>query len=104
MLSNVLRRHALIWQQPTPFKIFYAEQFRVTLKHRQSPDRATTKTRHDSEFAVAQKLALQWMIFSKKLIKAMKSAFLLTGQRCDFIYRSLKPANGKNPRDMRARA
>jgi adenosine deaminase len=85
-----------------PFKILYQEKFRVTLN---TDNRLMSNTSMTQEFEVASEtFALTVDDFEKISINAMKSAFLPYSQRCDFIYRTLKPGYARIRETMRARA
>jgi len=72
-----------------PFKILYQEKFRVTLN---TDNRLMSDTNMTGEFeAAAQTFGLGLDDFEKITINAMKSAFLPYGQRCDLIYKMIKP-------------
>ena len=72
-----------------PFKILYQQKFRVTLNTDNRLMSSTTMTR---EFEVAQDaFGLSLDDFEKITINAMKSAFLPYAERCDFIYKAIKP-------------
>lgn len=72
-----------------PFKILYQEKFRVTLN---TDNRLMSSTSMTDEFAAAaDTFGLALDDFEKITINAMKSAFLPYGQRCDFIYKTIKP-------------
>lgn len=72
-----------------PFKILYQEKFRVTLN---TDNRLMSDTTMTKEFAAAATtFGLTLDDFEKITINAMKSAFLPYGQRCDLIYKTIKP-------------
>ncbi|MGA7629753.1 MAG: adenosine deaminase [Terriglobales bacterium] len=72
-----------------PFKILYQEKFRVTLN---TDNRLMSSTTMTQEFeAAAETFGLNIDDFEKITINAMKSAFLPYDQRCDFIYKKIKP-------------
>ncbi len=76
-----------------PFKILYQEKFRVTLN---TDNRLMSDTIMTREFeAAAETFGLSLDDFEKITINAMKSAFLPYRQRCDFIYRVIKPGYAK---------
>jgi adenosine deaminase len=76
-----------------PFKIFYKEKFRVTLN---TDNRLMSDTSLTKEFeAAADTFGLSLDDFERLTINAMKSAFLPYNQRCDFIYKVLKPGYAK---------
>lgn len=76
-----------------PFKILYQEKFRVTLN---TDNRLMSSTTMTQEFeAAAETFDLNLDDFEKITINAMKSAFLPYDQRCDFIYRMIKPGYAK---------
>jgi adenosine deaminase len=73
-----------------PFKVFYQEKFRVTLN---TDNRLMSDTTMTKEFeAAAVTFGLSLGDFEIITVNAMKSAFLPYHQRCDFIYRVLKPS------------
>src|SRR5215471_7422939 len=72
-----------------PFKIFFQEQFRVTLN---TDNRLMSNTTLSKEFqAAVETFGLTLQDFEKITINAMKSAFLPYGQRIEFIYSVIKP-------------
>jgi len=72
-----------------PFKILFQEKFRVTLN---TDNRLMSNTTMTREFeAAAETFGLTIDDFEKITINAMKSAFLPYGQRCDLIYKVIKP-------------
>src|SRR5271165_675855 len=72
-----------------PFKILYQEKFRVTLN---TDNRLMSNTTMTREFeAAAETFGLTLDDFEKISINAMKSAFLPYDQRCDLIYKTIKP-------------
>jgi adenosine deaminase len=72
-----------------PFKILYQAKFRVTLN---TDNRLMSDTGMTREFeAAAETFGLTLEDFEKITINAMKSAFLPYDQRCDLIYKILKP-------------
>jgi len=72
-----------------PFKLLYQEKFRVTLN---TDNRLMSDTSMTQEFeAAAETFGLTLDDFEKITINAMKSAFLPYSQRCDFIYKVIKP-------------
>jgi len=76
-----------------PFKILYQEKFRVTLN---TDNRLMSDTSMTKEFeAAAKTFGLTLDDFEKITINSMKSAFLPYDQRCDFIYKVLKPGYAK---------
>ena len=76
-----------------PFKILYQEKFRVTLN---TDNRLMSDTSMTKEFeAAAETFGLTLDDFEKITINAMKSAFIPYGQRCDLIYKTLKPGYAK---------
>ncbi len=100
LLSNV-HTGATPSLEQHPFKILYQEKFRVTLN---TDNRLMSNTSMTREFeAAAETFALTVDDFEKISINAMKSAFLPYGQRCDFIYETLKPGYAKIRESMRAR-
>jgi adenosine deaminase len=88
LISNVHTGAAPSLEQH-PFKILYQEKFRVTLN---TDNRLMSDTSMTREFeAASETFGLTLNDFEKIAINAMKSAFLPYGQRCDFIYKTLKP-------------
>lgn len=88
LLSNVHTGAAPSLEQH-PFKILYQEKFRVTLN---TDNRLMSDTTLSKEFeAAAKAFGLTLDDFEKITINAMKSAFLPYGQRCDLIYKTIKP-------------
>jgi adenosine deaminase len=88
LISNVHTGAAPSLEQH-PFKILYQAKFRVTLN---TDNRLMSDTSMTREFkAAAETFGLTLDDFEKITINAMKSAFLPYDQRCDFIYRMLKP-------------
>jgi adenosine deaminase len=76
-----------------PFKILYQEKFRVTLN---TDNRLMSRTTMTEEFeAAADTFGLSLNDFEKITINAMKSAFLPYKERCDFIYKLIKPGYAK---------
>jgi adenosine deaminase len=72
-----------------PFKILYQEKFRVTLN---TDNRLMSNTTMTREFeAASETFGLTLDDFEKITVNAMKSAFLPYGQRCDVIYKTIKP-------------
>jgi adenosine deaminase len=72
-----------------PFKILFQEKFRVTLN---TDNRLMSDTSMTKEFeAAADTFGLTLDDFEKITINAMKSAFLPYDQRCELIYKTLKP-------------
>jgi adenosine deaminase len=88
LLSNV-HTGATPSLEQHPFKILYQEKFRVTLN---TDNRLMSNTTMTREFeAAAETFGLALDDFEKITINAMKSAFLPYGQRCDIIYKTIKP-------------
>jgi len=88
LLSNV-HTGATPSLEQHPFKILYQEKFRVTLN---TDNRLMSNTTMTQEFeAAANTFGLTLNDFEKITVNAMKSAFLPYDQRCDFIYKTLKP-------------
>jgi adenosine deaminase len=84
-----------------PFKILYQEQFRVTLN---TDNRLMSNTTMTQEFeAASETFGLTLDDFEKISVNAMKSAFLPYRQRCDFIYKSLKPGYARIREALRGR-
>jgi adenosine deaminase len=85
-----------------PFKIFYQEKFRVTLN---TDNRLMSDTSMTKEFeAAANTFGLSLDDFERLTINAMKSAFLPYNQRCDFIYKVLKPGYAKARESLASQA
>jgi adenosine deaminase len=98
LLSNV-HTGATPSLEQHPFRILYKEKFRVTLN---TDNRLMSNTSMTREFeAAAQTFRLTLEDFEKLTINAMKSAFLPYGQRCDFIYKTLKPGYAGIRREMK---
>ena len=92
LLSNVHTGAAPSLDQH-PFKILFQEKFRVTLN---TDNRLMSDTCMTKEFeAAAETFGLTLDDFEKITVNAMKSAFLPYGQRCDLIYKTLKPGYAK---------
>ena len=88
LISNVHTGAAPSLKQH-PFKILYQAKFRVTLN---TDNRLMSDTSMTREFeAAAATFGLTLDDFEKITINAMKSAFLPYDERCDFIYKVLKP-------------
>jgi adenosine deaminase len=88
LLSNVQTGAAPTLEEH-PFKVLYQEKFRVTLN---TDNRLMSDTTMTKEFdAAAKTFGLTLQDFEKITINAMKSAFLPYGQRCDLIYKTIKP-------------
>ena len=88
LLSNV-HTGATPSLEQHPFKILYQKKFRVTLN---TDNRLMSNTSMTREFeAAAETFGLTLDDFEKISINAMKSAFLPYDQRCDLIYKTLKP-------------
>lgn len=84
-----------------PFKILYKEKFRVTLN---TDNRLMSDTTMTKEFAsAAQAFGLTLDDFEKITINAMKSAFLPYDQRCDVIYKVIKPGYARMREDAAVR-
>jgi adenosine deaminase len=92
LLSNV-HTGATPSLEQHPFKILYQKKFRVTLN---TDNRLMSHTSMTQEFdAAAETFGLTIDDFEKITINAMKSAFLPYDQRCDLIYKTLKPGYAK---------
>jgi adenosine deaminase len=88
LLSNV-HTGATASLEQHPFKILFQEKFRVTLN---TDNRLMSDTTMTKEFeAAAKTFGLTLEDFEKITINAMKSAFLPYDQRCDLIYKTIKP-------------
>jgi adenosine deaminase len=88
LLSNV-HTGATPTLEQHPFKILYQEKFRVTLN---TDNRLMSNTTMTKEFeAASETFGLTLDDFEKITINAMKSAFLPYDQRCDLIYKTIKP-------------
>ena len=88
LLSNV-HTGATPSLEEHPFKILYQAKFRVTLN---TDNRLMSNTTMTREFeAAAETFGLTLDDFEKITINAMKSAFLPYGERCDLIYKTIKP-------------
>src|SRR5580704_5175618 len=76
-----------------PFKTLYQEKFRVTLN---TDNRLMSDTTMTKEFEAARDtFGLTLDDFEILTVNAMKSAFLPYHERCDFIYKILKPGYAK---------
>jgi adenosine deaminase len=83
-----------------PFRILYQKKFRVTLN---TDNRLMSRTSMTQKFeAAAETFGLGVDDFEKITVNAMKSAFLPYDQRCDLIYKTLKPGYAKVRSDMKA--
>jgi adenosine deaminase len=72
-----------------PFRVLYQEKFRVTLN---TDNRLMSNTNMTTEFEAASRtFGLALDDFEKITINAMKSAFLPYKERCDIIYKTIKP-------------
>jgi adenosine deaminase len=92
LLSNV-HTGATPTLEQHPFKILYQEKFRVTLN---TDNRLMSDTTMTKEFeSAAETFGLTLADFEKITINAMKSAFLPYDQRCDVIYKTIKPEYAK---------
>jgi adenosine deaminase len=101
LISNVHTGAAPSLEQH-PFKILYREKFRVTLN---TDNRLMSDTSMSQEFeAAAEAFGLTLDDFEKLSINAMKSAFLPYDQRCDFIYKVLKPGYARVRNSLVAQA
>jgi adenosine deaminase len=88
LISNVHTGAAASLAQH-PFKILFQEKFRVTLN---TDNRLMSDTSMTKEFeAASEAFGLTLDDFEKITINAMKSAFLPYDQRCELIYKTLKP-------------
>jgi adenosine deaminase len=97
LLSNV-HTGATPSLEEHPFKILYQEKFRVTLN---TDNRLMSHTSMTREFeAAAQTFGLTLDDFEKITTNAMKSAFLPYGERCEFIYKKLKPGYARIRQEM----
>jgi len=99
LLSNV-HTGATPSLEQHPFRILYHEKFRVTLN---TDNRLMSNTSMTRGFeAASETFGLSVDDFEKISINAMKSAFLPYRQRCDFIYKTLKPGYAKIRETMRS--
>jgi adenosine deaminase len=88
LISNV-HTGAAASLEKHPFKILFQEKFRVTLN---TDNRLMSDTSMTKEFeAASAAFGLTLDDFEKISINAMKSAFLPYDERCDLIYKTLKP-------------
>ena len=88
LLSNV-HTGATPTLEQHPFKILYQEKFRVTLN---TDNRLMSNTTMTREFgAASQTFGLGLNDFEKITVNAMKSAFLPYNERCELIYKTIKP-------------
>ena len=100
LLSNV-HTGATPSLEQHPFKILYQQKFRVTLN---TDNRLMSNTSMTQEFeAAARTFGLTIDDFEKITINAMKSAFLPYSERCDFIYKQLKPGYARVRQEIDAR-
>jgi adenosine deaminase len=76
-----------------PFRVFFKEQFRVTLNTDNRLMSNTTMTREFQTAAATYGLTLN--DFEKLTINAMKSAFIPYNERCHFIFNVIKPGYTK---------
>jgi adenosine deaminase len=99
LLSNV-HTGATPSLEEHPFKILYQEKFRVTLN---TDNRLMSNTSMTREFeAAAPTFGLTLDDFEKITINAMKSAFLPYGERCEFIYKKLKPGYARIRQELKS--
>jgi adenosine deaminase len=88
-LSSNVHTGAIPHLAEHPFKIFYQQQFRVTLN---TDNRLMSHTTMTDEFqAAADSFGLALDDFEKITINAMKSAFIPYAERCRIIYTVIKP-------------
>ncbi|HET6179698.1 MAG TPA: adenosine deaminase [Candidatus Sulfotelmatobacter sp.] len=88
LLSNV-HTGATPSLEQHPFKILYQQKFRVTLN---TDNRLMSNTTMTREFeATSKTFGLGLNDFEKITVNAMKSAFLPYDQRCELIYKTIKP-------------
>ena len=100
LLSNV-HTGATPSLEQHPFKTLFKEKFRVTLN---TDNRLMSNTTMTREFeAASETFGLTLDDFEKISINAMKSAFLPYDQRCDLIYKTLKPGYAKVREKLAAR-
>jgi adenosine deaminase len=98
LLSNV-HTGATPSLEQHPFKILYQKKFRVTLN---TDNRLMSNTTMTREFeAAAETFGLTLDDFEKITINAMKSAFLPYDQRCDLIYKTIKPGYARIRESLR---
>ncbi len=99
LISNVHTGAAPSLEQH-PFKVLYQEKFRVTLN---TDNRLMSDTSMTKEFeAAAKTFGLTLDDFEKITINAMKSAFLPYGQRCDLIYKTIKPGYARVRQEIKS--
>jgi adenosine deaminase len=92
-LSSNVHTGAIPCLAEHPFKIFYQQQFRVTLN---TDNRLMSNTTMTDEFqAAADSFGLTLDDFEKITINAMKSAFIPYAERCRIIYTAIKPGYAK---------
>jgi len=73
-----------------PFRLFYKNRFRVTLN---TDNRLMSDTSMSKELGIAvREYGLSVRDLEILTLNAMKSAFIHYGERCDIIYKVIKPA------------
>lgn len=83
-----------------PFGVLYRERFRVTLN---TDNRLMSDTSMTKEFQVAaETFRLTLDDFEKLTLNAMKSAFIGYHERCQFIYKTIKPGYARIRESLKA--
>ena len=92
-LSSNIQTGAAESFEAHPFKLFYENRFRVTLN---TDNRLMSDTSMSKELEIATRTyGLTLRDLEVLTLNAMKSAFIHYHERCDIIYRVLKPAFGR---------
>lgn len=89
-LSSNIQTGAAESFETHPFRLFYENRFRVTLN---TDNRLMSDTSMSKELGIAARVyGLTLRDLEVLTLNAMKSAFIHYRERCDIIYRSIKPA------------
>jgi adenosine deaminase len=92
-LSSNIQTGAAESLEAHPFKLFYQNRFRVTLN---TDNRLMSDTSMSRELEIAARaFGLTLHDLEVLTLNAMKSAFIHYRERCDIIYRVIKPAFGR---------
>lgn len=92
-LSSNIQTAAADSFETHPFKLFYTNRFRVTLN---TDNRLMSDTSMSKELEIATRAyGLTLRDLEVLTLNAMKSAFIHYNERCDIIYRVIKPAFGR---------
>ena len=92
-LSSNIQTGAAESFEAHPFRLFYGNRFRVTLN---TDNRLMSDTSMSREFEIATRAyGLTLRDIEVLTLNAMKSAFIHYDERCDIIYRVIKPAFGR---------